>query len=311
MATLQVTNLAQYGYVPDSAPSVLPPNAFSYVRNWRFNQAGYAEVTPGYSDAYEGVLEVNLGSSNTNATFFHSNTIGAEVSVFYYDLGNKRMRRGTIANNVFEESEVSTSDHVDDVEYSWQAAEAFGVPVFNNGLEAPWTYNATDDNLVTLTNWPDTTATCEFIASYSGFLIACGYEHSGASNSGERGGARVLAISDVIDEPGTLPDWNFSATDSFAQIFDLSLLTDGDIVSAYESSGVLYVNTTTNVIAFTYQGGGEFSATSLPFPNGVLTSKTTAIVPNGQFNIGNKKMYVHDGTNATPIGEGQFVGDVV
>ena len=71
MPSLSVVNLSQYGYVPDASPSTLPPNAFSFVRNWRFNQSGFAAVTPGYGDAYQSIFVggVELGDSSTNATF--------------------------------------------------------------------------------------------------------------------------------------------------------------------------------------------------------------------------------------------------
>jgi len=310
--SIPITNLAQYGYVPDAAPSTLPPNAFSYSRNWRFNQAGFAEVTRGYSDAY-GLEDVNLGSSTTVASFLFTWTLADEPAIIYYDRVNREMRLARIINNVFTEDTLSTAQHQAALEYDWQATELFGIPILNNGTEAPWVFTSTTEGDVTthslarLTNFPaGNQARCEFITSYQGFLIACGYQNPDGS-AGNTGGSRVLAISDIVEEVGTLPEWDFDNDDSFAQTFDLSLLTDGDIVSAFESNGVLYVNTTTNVISLTYQGDGFFDATVLPFPNGVLTKRSTTNVPNGQFNIGNQRMYIHDGSTAVPIGEGKFV----
>ena len=309
--TVTVTNLAQYGIVPDATFSTLPPNAFSFGRNWRFNTAGFTEVTRGYTDAYgAGLLAgVDLGDANTVATFVHTFTLQDSPAIFYYDATARRMRIAEIdtTTNTFTESDISTAQHPMTVEHEWQSTSAFGVPIFNNGEEAPWEHflNNGADELRTLTNWP-AGATCEYLTTFGVYLIAIGYQNTGAA-AGEQGGRRVIAISDAITTPGTLPQWNFANTDSHAQLFDLSLHTEGDLVSAYEQNNILYINTTTNVIALEDLGMGQFSATDLPFPHGVLTKRVTALVPNGQFNIGNRKMFIHDGNNATLIGEGTFV----
>ena len=303
---INVTDLSQHGYLPDAAPATLPQNAFSYSRNWRFNQAGFAEVTPGYTDAYGGLFNggYQLGGPSTTATFLSTWTLENDPVFIYYDSTAGLLTQGAIVNDLIVETALSTTPHTTGVDHLWQSTEAFGVPIFNNTIEAPWVYNSATPDVVQLTNWP-ANATCKQLTSTSAFLIAVGYSKSDAA-VGEQGGSRSIAISDAIVTPGTLPHWDFSNADSFAQIIDLSLDTDGDLLSAYEQNGVVYINTTTNVIALTYQGDGIWAQAALPFPNGVLSSRASAVIPNGFFNIGNRTMYVHDGTTATTIGEGKF-----
>ena len=144
------------------------------------------------------------------------------------------------------------------------------------------------------------------MTKFNAFIVALAYENPNGA-AGSRGNARTTAISDVITTPGTLPMWDFENDQSFAQLFDLSLYTDGEIVSAFEQNNVLYVNTTTDVIAMTYQGNGEFAATRLPIGSGVLTSKSSIAIPNGFFSIGNGRIYTHDGSSFTQIGDGKWV----
>ena len=407
MPKFSVDNLAQFGYMPDAVPSTLPPNAFSFATNWRFNEAGYAEVTRGFSDAYGGLFlgGVSLGSSTTNASFMFTWSLPAAPALVYYDSFNRKMRFGEVQDVagtegfVEEDLTVTEFTHALRSENEWQATEALGVPIFNNGIEHPWVYSDdnTDKTIVRLNLWPaaqvvtfnagsitriesiigtsvntteieftdgmlpvnlsiadvitltntgasdfnrtytvesiegnvigtlldssglnasglnattadgsfDDNPTCVFLTSYSAFLIGIGYEDPSNPDVALRGGPRTIAISDVF-EAGGLPAWNF-ADSTIAQIFDLSLLTEGDLLSAYEQSGSLFVNTTTDVIIFTSNGDGTFNATAAPYPNGALTKRSTALVPNGQFNIGNRKMYIHDGSSTTPVGEGKFV----
>ncbi len=310
MANFPVDNLSQYGYAPDAAPSTLPHNAFSYARNWRFSQSGFAEVTAGYQEVYTGIITggTALGNLNTSASFLFTWSLDDLPALIYYDSTARTLVFGEIVSDLFTETTLSTGQHPETVTNEWQGTEAFGVPILNNGKEAPWVYNddGSTKSVVPLTNWP-AGATCEFITSYGAFLVAVGYRDPTSSTVANRGGSRVIAISDVILIPGTVPDWDFDNPDSFAQIFDLSLHSAGPLVSAYEQNEILYVNSTTNVTTLTGGDGGIFTATNTPFPNGVLTKRVTALIPNGQFNIGNRVMYTHDGTSTVTVGEGSFV----
>ena len=315
MPLLPIGDLTQFGYVPDATPSSLPANAFSYVRNYRFNQAGYVEVTRGYNDAYSDLLTSTSLGANAEATFLYSWPRVDNPGVVIYDSNDRLLKYVDIEsdNSGFDITDLSSTAHTDteDISYRWQATEAFGIPIFNNTLEAPCYYNETESSGVVtrsvsaLTNWP-TDATCRFLTNHTAFLIAVGYQDDTATVANE-GGTKVVAISDVIQIPGTFPAWDFDNTSSFSQIFDLSLHTDGDLLNAYEQNGVLYVNSTTNVIAMSYLGDGEWDAQALPFPNGTLSSKSIAEIPTGFFHIGNRSMWMHDGNSPVNIGEGKWV----
>lgn len=405
MPTNTITDLGQYGYLPDVAPNIVPVNGFTFSRNWRFNEANFVRVSEGYRSVFMddiqggpeslGDTTDSLDDHTPNATFLYNWLLGSDESntSIYYDTSTSRLRVVDAALNEstnqteLRDRQLSPADHVTGTDHLWQATDAYGIPILNNTLQAPFqfipdgselsvsainavngvavivlseaaaegvfrvgqqvtvsgatqttlnrvfnitainddrtrlttNFNLTNDHsagtivatpnptLTTLENWPGEMARCQFLTSYASSLVAIGYTNSGATDVSERGSARVIAFSDTIVTPGTFPEWDFSNVDSNAQLIDLSLITAGDLISAYEQNGSLFVNTTTNVIQIDANGDGTYRLTLLPFPNGVLTNRASCPIPNGFFNIGNRRIYIHDGTSATPLGEGTWV----
>lgn len=404
MPIADIRGLGQHGYMPDVAPSELPPTGLTYARNFRFQEGRFARVTNGYTNAFDTRNIQQFGNSNTDITFMYTWLLSNDNAIAYYDSTSNNMHfvENNTANNVvdfnlsvndavsttstysastpgageftattstltfnitgisnFSTAAVAGSEIITKIDgvtiftrtitsnavingnlatvtvdtvnggdiptltdgqnyqwrigtnfehdsasiHRWQATDAFGVPIFNNGLEGPRVF--TDDvipSIRPLDNFPSG-ATSTFITKFGAFIFALGYTNS-AGAAGFRGNARTIAISDVITTPGTLPMWDFDNTESFSQIFDLSLYTDGDLVSAFESNNTLYVNTTTDVIAFVYEGNGQFNATRIPVAGGVLTNRVSTAIPNGFFNIGSGRIYIHDGNSFTEIGDG-------
>ena len=412
MATVNIKGLGQHGFMPDVAPSELPPTGFTYARNFRFMEGQFAKVTDGYTNAFDTRNRREFGVSNTDATFMYTWLLSNDNAIAYYDAGQQRLQfiENNNANNIVEfnmsvddvysdsltyatsgatagtfvlssntislptgtlRSTIETAavadaivtvyedrvpifsrtvsanavvndtaavltvdttvaadgtggvipvasftagstyeirvgtpiEHDDSAAHLWQATDAFGIPIFNNSRDIPYVFNdSVIPHVGPLDNFP-TTARCRFMTKFGGFIFALGYNNANGP-LGERGNARTIAISDVITTPGSLPNWDFSNTQSFAQIFDLSLYSDGDLVSAYEANNTLYVNTTTDVITFVYDGNGQFNASLLPIGGGVLTPRTSTPIPNGFFNIGSGRIYIHDGNSFTEVGDG-------
>ena len=230
---------------------------------------------------------------------------------------------GDVLTITFSEA-VQSSFFVDGVEYFlrfaepyihdntgsllWEGSEALGVPIFNNEVEAPWEFVAPDGNpfpkIQQLANWP-LGGRCKSFTSFGPVLVAVGYTDTTAS-LGFEGSARSVAISNPITNAGTLPEWDFTNLDSQSQIIDLSLFSDGVLLSGYESNNQLIVNGTTDIISITDAGDGEYSGTKLEIGGGTLTKRTTVPIPNGFFAIGNGDMYVHDTSSYTQIGHGIY-----
>ena len=189
--------------------------------------------------------------------------------------------------------------------FKWDGTDALGVPIFNNEVEAPWEFvNTPVPKMQQMTNWPDGGLATQ-ISSFGAVLVAVGYRNADA-DFGFRGGNRTIAISNPITDAGALPEWDFENLNSQSQILDLSLYTDGILVSAFESQGRLIVNSTTDVMSITDNGDGTYSATKLEIGGGVLTKRTSVPIPNGFFNIGNGQFYTHDTNSYQSVGHGLY-----
>ena len=269
-------------------------------------------IFPAATGATSAILQLALTVGATIEFFQNDELVVDAVSFSGTDNtagGVTTVTQGGFPQDIFEAGATVTirisvpREHSITSNFAWTATDALGLPIFNNPDEAPYSFtDTTIPSIQPLANWP-TGGTCSYLTRFNSFLIAVGYENM-TGPVGERGGNRTVAISDVITTPGVAPNWDFANVDSFSQIFDLSLYTDGELVSAFESNNQLYVNSTTDVIVFTYAGDGEFNATKLPIGSGVITRNGSVPIPNGYFNIGNGRIYTHDGSSFTPVGDG-------
>ena len=189
--------------------------------------------------------------------------------------------------------------------FKWEGSDALGVPVFNNEVEVPYQFvEGPIPKIAPLEHFP-LTARCRAFSSFGSVLVAVGYQDDDGA-PGFRGNTRTLAFSNPITNAGELPEWDFANLDSQSQIIDLSLFTDGVLVSAFEANNRLIVNSTTDVIAITDNGDGTYTGTKLEIGGGTLTKRTSVAIPNGFFNIGNGQFYIHDTNNYQQIGKGQY-----
>ena len=78
--------------MPDVAPTNLPPNAFTFARNWRFQDGNFAEVSLGYSNALDSRNLRQLGNEDTNLTFLYAWLLNDQNAFFVYDGGNNVFR---------------------------------------------------------------------------------------------------------------------------------------------------------------------------------------------------------------------------
>ena len=92
---LNIGNFGQSGFLPDIAPSLLPQNGFSFARNWRFQEGGQAQVTSGYTNAFDtrgnNGDPYNFGPSATNLTFLYTWELSNQNAVAVYDGSANRM----------------------------------------------------------------------------------------------------------------------------------------------------------------------------------------------------------------------------
>ena len=327
MPKQMITGLADHGWIPDAAPNTLPVNAWTQADNWTFSDKGYPEVSKGYTNALQ--LKTNRQSLSENGTFVYQWTAltGVRRVIYVSDTGNIRLLSDS--SNSITDTTVDTVLNAANVAYSWNATDSFSRPILNNGRDAPFAM-ITDTTMGHLPNWPSANY-CRFFTSFRGaFMVAVGLD-----------GGKTIRFSDGIESPGTFPTWgphvagatnsytgysaNGSSTstisipdDTLSTDIDLSLHTSGELLSAIEVNNVLYVFTTVNIVAITYEGVSNdvpiFNSTVIHTDNGALGNKSMCAVPGGFAVMAPNQFYTvaanysdYEGQSKKVLGDGKWI----
>ncbi len=312
---LSIANVEAYSSTYDDSGLATPAAANCTIDNAGALHIGFdsaADATAAAANFLEGRL-VAIVDDNKNKLFGNADrkmlvdattSSGVMTAIFETPLDASAITDNTLLH--FRSGTPFEHDILGD--YKWDGTDALGVPVFNNEVDAPLEFvDAKHPYVQQLSEWPEG-GTCKQLSSFGAVLVAVGYINDNDSTPVfERGNTRTLAFSNPIINPGELPEWDFGDLDSEAQLIDMSLYTDGLLVSAYEANGRLIVNSTTDTIAITDNGDGTYSPTKLEIGGGVLTKRTSVPIPNGFFCIGNGQFYIHDTNTHYPIGYGQYV----
>ena len=326
MPKQMITELAQYGWIPDAAPNTLPVNAWTQADNWTFSDKGYPEVSKGYTNALQ--LKTNRTSLVENGTFVYQWTAltGERRVIYVSDTG--AIRLVSDSENTLSDTEIDSVTSASAVAYGWNATDSFSRPILNNGRDAPYAM-ITDTTMGHLPRWP-TTDYARFFTSFRGaFMVAIGLN-----------GGKTVRFSDAIEVPGTFPTWgphvtgatsytgysaNGTGTESitipsstFSTDLDLSLHTSGELLSALEVNNVLYVFTTVNIVAITYEGvvndSPSFNSTVIHTDNGALGNKSMCVVPGGFAVMAPNQFYTvaanysdYEGQSKKVLGDGKWI----
>ena len=326
MAKQMITELAQYGWMPDAAPNTLPINAWTQADNWVFSDKGYPQVARGYTNALQ--LKTNRQTLTENGTFLYQWTSlsGTRRVIYVSDAGNIQLLSDN--DNAISETNIDTVTSPTAVAYSWQATDSFSRPILNNGRDAPYAMIG-DTEMGHLPRWNSSDYCTHFTSFRGSFMVAVGLN-----------GGKTVRFSDVITVPGTYPTWgphipsdsdytgyaaNGSSTETivipdatFSTDIDLSLHTSGQLLSAIELNDVLYVFTTTNIVAIRYEGvqndSPVFNSTVIHSDNGAIASKAVCAIPGAFAVMGPGQFYTvaanysdYEGQSKTVIGDGVWI----
>lgn len=186
MVYVPIDNVGAFGIVRDLPPHELPPEVWSDGQNVRFRDnkiekfAGHEQVfgTPG-TDPYWALV-------------VPTDTVTYWV---YMSLTKAYVYNGTAHFDITRTS----GDYSATAERLWKGGLLGSIPVFNNGVDDPQYWSATDTavKLAPLTNWPANTK-ARILVPFKNYLVALGISE-GANVFEHR-----VKWSDSAD-PGTLP----------------------------------------------------------------------------------------------------------
>lgn len=278
MARVKVGGLPRPGYVADKPGYDLPPDAWTEVRNARFNYKG-AEAFGGHE----------LVTSAEGLTPLWVKSFPPVTSPLWVYAGLTRVNAwdGTTHSDI---SRVAGGAYTAIAEERWQGEVLNGIGFFNNTIDVPqmWLSFDTSVKLANLTNWP-ATVRCKFLRPHKYFLFA-GF----TIEDGNDRPFRLRWSHSTL--PGTIPSsWALNDPTKDSGEFDIAE-TDDYLVDGLTLGENFIVYKQRNVHLVQYVGRPNIFAQWRIIPGrGLLTRDCVHAFPGGHFVAGMDDIYIHHG----------------
>jgi hypothetical protein len=160
MTRVPVSALGKYGLVKDMYEQDIPPNAWSSVKNVRFDERG-ASSFPGHKKLYNEMLTSPVWIKQMPPTSL-PRWVYASLTQAY-----------VVENEVHSLLTRVSGPYAGSVSERWQGNLFHGLGIFNNTVDVPqlWSPISSGTKWVDLPNWPSSYR-CKFIRPYKDFLVA-------------------------------------------------------------------------------------------------------------------------------------------
>ena len=284
MSFVKVPAVGQYGVNRDLSSHELPINTWTNVNNIRFVDGMAAQVA-GYKDLYPSpsvtpyhVLPVDVLGVRT--------WIYAGVGKIYTVIN------GAVHTNITRQTAFVDVDY-NAVRNGWTSSVLGGIPIINNGADAPQQWLLTG-KCTALTNWPANTF-AKSMRSYKNSLIALNVTKVSTNYP-------YMVKWSHPAEAGTVPiTWDITDATKDAGEYDLSegydIIVDGlplrDSFIIYKQSSIWRMDYTGGVYVYKFQK---------IVSNQGMIARNCAIEVNGQhFVFSNSDCIVHDGQTSVSV----------
>ena len=278
MARVKIGSFSNPGYVGDKPGYDLPPNAFTEVRNARFNFKGA-----------EAFIGQNLAFSATGITPLWVKSFPPITSPLWVYAGLTRVWVWD-GSTFVDITRIAGGDYSAIVNERWQGDVLNGIGFFNNTIDVPqmWTSFDTSTSLANLTNWP-ATVRCKFLRPHKYFLFA-GY----TIESGEDRPYRLRWSHSTA--PGTIPaSWALNDPTKDSGEIDVAE-TDDYLVDGLTLGENFILYKQHNVHLVQYVGRPNIFAQWRIIPGrGLISRDCVHAFSGGHFVAGTDDIYVHNG----------------
>lgn len=286
---VRVPNAGALGVVKDLSQHELPLHAWTDARNIRFLD-GYAYQFYGHGEAY-GTPEVAP---------HHVLPVVIGTQRYWLYAGLKKVYATTItAGSAVHTNLTRQSGGVDDdyaaTENSWTSTLLGGIPILNNGVDAPqqWDLN-TANRMTALSNWPANT-TCQSLRGYKNFLVALNVTKSGTQYP-------FMVKWSHPAEPGAVPlSWDHTDATKDAGETDLAEGYD-PIVDGLQLRDSFVIYKQSSVWRMDYVGGPYvFRFSKVLGTSGAMNRNCVAELDGVHLVLTGSDIVVHDGQSAQSI----------
>lgn len=283
MTIASVEDIGAVGVITDQQSNKLPFNAWSSVKNARFEN-NEAKRVGGYSqlEVIDGAVIWALPLQYGDYAYWI--TCSTEKIYAWDGNTNTDITRGT-------------GDMTGGVDDQWNGGIFAGIAVMNNGIDIPQYWAPGTSNAADLIDW-DSTWQAQVIRPYKNMLIAMDMTENGTRYPTK------YRWSNIAD-PGSIPDWD--ETDPANQAgSDVIEETQGFIVDgeALRDSFILYKEDSFFQLQFI---GGEFVIANRMIlkTRGLLAQRCVKEFYGKHFVVSNGDIFVHDGQNAESVVDGR------
>ena len=287
MSMVPVKQVGQFGVNRDLSSSELPVNAWTDCQNIRFLDGsayqfyGHGEIFAGTPIEPYHVLPVTV----------------AGVRYWLYAGANKLYQVGA-PGGVITHTNLTRQTATVDVNYSaqrnaWTSAVLGGIPILNNGVDAPQQWLLTG-KATALSAWPVNT-TCASMRTFRNMLVALDVTKAGVRFP------YMVKVSHPAD-PGSVPvTWDITDATKDALEYDISS-GYGYIIDGMELRNSFMVYKTDGVFRMDYTGGAFIvSNQKVLGMSGALNRNCIVAMDGMHFVLTGSDVIVHDGQTATSV----------
>ena len=286
MPRVPIHNLGSLGVICDTPPEELPPEAWSNVKNMRFQDNKAVKFT-GHGAVFDPPTVPPYWALGvpTNTTFFWLYMGQDKAYAFNAAVHSNITRAG--------------GDYTGNVDNLWDGGILGGIPVVNNGVDDPQSWSPVDAGqlLVDLPNWPANTQ-CKAIKPFKNFLIAMNITLNSVNSP------HKVKWSHPAD-PGSVPiTWDETDPTKDAGENELSDVQSGIIQDGVQLRDMFLVYKDNSVTGMQFQGGQFIFRFFTIFSQlGILTQRCAVLTPDGarHFVATGDDIVVHDGQTAVSI----------
>lgn len=279
---VKIGGLQSPGFIADRRGVDIPPDAWTEVKNVRFNYKG--------AQAFQGHTQVFGTPGETGIVWLRQfPPIDAPIWV-YTSLTEAWAYDGTNHTEITN----TGGDYTAVANERWQGGVLNGVGIFNNTIDVPqlWSQFSLATPLVDLTNWPSTLR-CKALRPHGFFLFAMHLTESGSVKP-----YRVRVSHPAA--PGTVPSsWDITDPTIDARQFELAE-TDDYVVDGLTLGDVFIIYKQHNAHAIRYVGRPSMWAQNRILEGrGILARDCAHAIKGGHFVAGLDDIYIHQGARGT------------
>lgn len=241
MPVVEINDLDVFGQINDIPAYQLPPEAWTFVENMRFEKngvgsmSGWAQVfgTPGVAPHFA------LPIKTTSQTWW-----------LYASLTKIYVFNGSSHTNITRQTASVDVDYTANTTSNWNGLVFGGVPIMNNGIDVPqyWASYSTATKMTILPNWTSTLR-AKILRGFGSYLVAYNINDNGTLYP------HLVQWSNPA-AAGTVPtSWAYSNPATEGGRKDLPDVNSGEIVEALQLQNTMFVYKENSIWKQTYIGG--------------------------------------------------------